>query len=78
MLSMGGTEAALIDKATRNNRAVQPLPGHPKIESTVRYSGGEIDDALEVAKTREVFVCRGLGALRPLSAQISRLAALWP
>ena len=39
-------KATLIDRRTKNLRAVQLLLGHSKLESTVRYLGIEIDDAL--------------------------------
>ena len=39
----------MIYKRTGNLREVQLLLGHTKIESTVRYLGIEIDDALENA-----------------------------
>ena len=41
---------------TKNLRAVQLLLGHTKLESTVRYLGIEVDDALELAEQTEV--CR--------------------
>ena len=41
------TKATLIYKRTKNLRAVQLLLGHTKLESTVRYLGIEVDDALE-------------------------------
>lgn len=46
-LSMRRTKAPLIYKRTKNLRAVQLLLGHAKLESTVRYLGIEVDDALE-------------------------------
>ena len=44
------TKATLIYRQTGNVRAVQPLLGHTKIESTVRYLGVEIDDAIAIAE----------------------------
>lgn len=44
------TKATLIYRRTGNLRAVQLLPGHTKIESTVRYLGIEVDDALAIAE----------------------------
>jgi hypothetical protein len=35
----------LIYRRTKNLRAVHPLLGHSKLESTVRYLGIEVDDA---------------------------------
>lgn len=52
--SMRRTKAALIYRRTRNLRAVQLLLGHLKLESTVRYLGIEVDDALEIAEQTEV------------------------
>ena len=48
------TKATLIYRRTGNLRAVQLLLGHTKIESTVRYLGVEIDDALDIAEKVEV------------------------
>ena len=44
------TKATLIYRRTGNLRAVQLLLGHTKIESTVRYLGIEVDDALSIAE----------------------------
>ncbi len=52
--SMRRTKASLIYGRTKNLRAVQLLLGHSKLESTVRYLGIEIDDALEMAEQTEV------------------------
>jgi len=48
--SMRRTKAAQIYKKTGNLRAVQLLLGHTKLESTVRYLGIEVDDALSIAE----------------------------
>jgi integrase len=48
------TKATLIYRRTGNLRAVQLLLGHTKIESTVRYLGIEIDDAIESAEKIDV------------------------
>lgn len=52
--SLRRTKATLIYKRTHNLRAVQLLLGHTKLESTVRYLGIEVDDALEMAEQTEV------------------------
>ena len=52
--SIRRTKAALIYRRTKNLRAVQLLLGHTKLESTVRYLGIEVDDALEMAEQTEV------------------------
>jgi integrase len=52
--SLRRTKATLIYRRTGNLRAVQLLLGHTKIESTVRYLGIEIDDALAIAKQVDV------------------------
>ena len=52
--SMRRTKATLIYRRTGNLRAVQLLLGHHRIESTVRYLGVEVDDALEIAEKIEV------------------------
>jgi len=52
--SIRRTKPTLIYRRTRNLRAVQLLLGHTKLESTVRYLGIEVDDALEIAEQTEV------------------------
>jgi integrase len=52
--SMRRTKATLIYRRTKNLRAVQLLLGHRQLESTVRYLGIEVDDALEMAEQTEV------------------------
>jgi len=52
--SLRRTKATLIYRQTKNLRAVQLLLGHRKLESTIRYLGIEVDDALEIAERTEV------------------------
>jgi integrase len=52
--SMRRTKAAQIYKKTENLRAVQLLLGHSKLESTVRYLGIEVDDALSISEQVEL------------------------
>jgi integrase len=54
MHSMLRTKVTLIYKRTGPLRAVQLLLGHTKIDSTVRYLGIEVDDALEIAEQVDV------------------------
>jgi len=49
--SLRRTKAALIYRKTGNLRAVQLLLGHSKVDSTVRYLGVELEDALSIAET---------------------------
>ena len=52
--SLRRTKATLIYRRTGNLRAVQLLLGHTKIESTVRYLGIEVDDALTIAEQVDI------------------------
>jgi integrase len=52
--SLRRTKAALICRRTGNIRVVQLLLGHTKLESTVRYLGIEVDDALAIAEQVEI------------------------
>ncbi len=52
--SLRWTKPCLINRRTKNLRVAQLLLGHAKLESTVRYLGIEVDDALEVAEQTEV------------------------
>jgi site-specific recombinase XerC len=52
--TMRRTKATLIYKRTKKLRAVQLLLGHRKLESTVRYLGIDVDDALEISEQTEI------------------------
>ncbi len=52
--TMRRTKATLIYRRTHNLRAVQLLLGHSKLESTVKYLGIEVDDALEISEQTEI------------------------
>jgi integrase len=54
------TKASMIYRRTGNLRAVQLLLGHTKIESTVRYLGIDVDDALLIAEQVEIQTQRRL------------------
>jgi integrase len=52
--SLRRTKVALVYKRTGNLRACQLLLGHRKLESTVRYLGIEVEDALELSEQTEI------------------------
>ena len=52
--SLRRTKVALIYRRTGNLRAVQLLLGHTKLESTVRYLGIEVDDALAISEQLDI------------------------
>jgi integrase len=52
--SLRRTKATFIYRKTGNLRAVQLLLGHSKVESTVRYLGIEVDDALTIAEQVDI------------------------
>ena len=52
--SLRRTKVTVIYRRTGNLRAAQLLLGHTRIESTVRYIGVEVDDALEIAEKIEI------------------------
>ena len=52
--SMRRTKAAEIYRKTGNLRAVQLLLGHTKVDSTVRYLGVELEDALSISKKIDI------------------------
>ena len=51
---MRRTKATLLYRRTKNLRAIQLLLGHSKLDSTVRYLGIEIDDALEMSEQMDI------------------------
>ena len=53
-LSLRRTKAAQIYRKTGNLRAVQLLLGHAKVDSTVRYLGVEVEDALSIAEKIDI------------------------
>ena len=52
--SMRRTKVSQIYKKTGNLRAVQLLLGHTKMDSTVRYLGVELEDALVISEAVEI------------------------
>lgn len=51
-------------RRAKNLRTAQLLLGHPKLESTIKYLGIEVDDALEIAKQTEFRTDRpGIGKI---------------
>ena len=52
--SLRRTKAAEIYRKTGNLRAVQLLLGHTKVDSTVRYLGVELEDALSIAEQIDI------------------------
>lgn len=52
--SLRRTKVCLLYKKTGNLRACQLLLGHTKLESTVRYLGVELDDALQLSEALEL------------------------
>ena len=52
--SLRRTKVSLLYRRTGNLRACQLLLGHGKLESTVRYLGIEVDDALELSEQTEI------------------------
>jgi site-specific recombinase XerC len=51
---MRRTKVTQIYKKTGNLRAFQLLLGHTKMDSTVRYLGVELEDALAIAEAVEI------------------------
>ena len=52
--SLRRTKVSILYKRTGNLRACQLLLGHTKLESTVRYLGIEVDDALSLSEQTEI------------------------
>ena len=52
--SLRRTKVSLLYRKTGNLRACQLLLGHTKLESTVRYLGVELDDALQLPEALEL------------------------
>jgi site-specific recombinase XerC len=52
--SLRRSKVSLIYRRTNNLKAGQLLLGHMKLESTIRFLGIEIDDALEMAEQTDV------------------------
>ena len=52
--SLRRTKASEIYRKTGNLRAVQLLLGHTKVDSTVRYLGVELEDALSIAEKIDI------------------------
>ncbi len=52
--SIRRTKVSMIYQKTKNIRAIQLLLGHSNLDSTVRYLGVELDDALDVAENTEI------------------------
>jgi integrase len=68
--SMRRTKASLVYRRTKNLRAVQLLLGHTKLESTVRYLGIEVDDALELAEQTRFTPL-------PRTVELSSISSVW-
>jgi integrase len=52
--SLRRTKVSILYRKTGNLRACQLLLGHTKLESTVRYLGVEVDDALALSEALEL------------------------
>lgn len=52
--SIRRTKVSILYKRDKNLRAIQLLLGHKKIESTVRYLGIEVQDALEASEKLDI------------------------
>lgn len=52
--SIRKTKATLIYRCTKNPRTVKLLPGHAKLESTIRYIDIKVGDAFEICEQTEI------------------------
>jgi len=52
--SIRRTKVSMIYQKTKNIRAIQLLLGHSNLDSTVRYLGVELDDALDIAENTDI------------------------
>jgi site-specific recombinase XerC len=71
---MRRTKVAQIYRKTGNLRAVQLLLGHTKLESTVRYLGIEVDDALNIAEQIDLTATGGCRRIVSVIASIADIA----
>ena len=62
--SLRRTKAAEIYRKTGNRSAVQLLLGHTKVDSTVRYLGVEVEDALNIAERIDLYAVSANGVCR--------------
>lgn len=70
--SMCRTKATLIYVRTKNTRAVQVLLGYSRLDSTIRYLGVELEDALRLSEQTDCNECllRFWGSEKPVSHRV--------
>jgi integrase len=75
--SMRRAKVAEIYRKTGNLRAVQLLLGHTKIDSTLRYLGVELEDALSIAESYcQIWCLRVLGHAAIWSVVVASIPSL--